>query len=307
MSFFPGKDPLPGDAFACDAIENLIIPRTTDLGGFSVRRALPTAQRRLVGPFIFFDRMGPAVLRAGQAVDVRPHPHIGLSTVTYLFDGEIRHLDSLGTEKVIRPGDLNLMTAGRGIVHSERTPANLRGHPSSISGLQTWLALPDGKEEIDPSFAHAEKDDMPLIDSDGAKGRVVIGSFEGLASPVRVFSDTLYVDLELQPRRSFPFATDHEERAVYILSGSLMVAGDHFEADQLLVFRPGDAIALTAGEKGCHLMLFGGAALNSKRYIWWNFVSSSKERIEQAKEEWRSGRFDIVPGDEEEFIPLPEG
>ncbi|MGO4566554.1 pirin family protein [Rhizobium sp. 2YAF20] len=307
MSFFPGKDPLPGDAFACDAIENLIIPRTTDLGGFSVRRALPTAKRRLVGPFIFFDRMGPAVLRADQAVDVRPHPHIGLSTVTYLFDGEIRHLDSLGTEKVIRPGDLNLMTAGRGIVHSERTPANLRGHPSSISGLQTWLALPDDKEEIDPTFAHTEKDDMPLIDSDGAKGRVVIGSFEGLASPVRVFSDTLYVDLELQPRRSFPFAADHEERAVYILSGSLMVAGDHFEADQLLVFRPGDAIALSAGEKGCHLMLFGGAALNSKRYIWWNFVSSSKERIEQAKEEWRSGRFDIVPGDEEEFIPLPEG
>ncbi|WFU09708.1 pirin family protein [Rhizobium sp. CB3090] len=306
MSFFPGKDPLPGDAFACDAIEHLIIPRTTDLGGFSVRRALPSSRRRLVGPFIFFDRMGPAVLRPDEAVDVRPHPHIGLSTVTYLFDGEIRHMDSLGTEKIIRPGDINLMTAGRGIVHSERTPDNLRGHPLAMSGLQTWLALPDDKEEIDPDFTHTEKSDLPPINDGGATGRVVIGSFEGVTSPVKVFSDTLYVDLQLQPGVKFPFGAEHEERAVYILSGSLIVAGDRFEQDQLLVFRPGDAIALEAAEKGCHLMLFGGAALNSKRYIWWNFVSSSKERIEKAKEEWRTGRFDIVPGDEEEFIPLPE-
>ncbi|MDL2407461.1 pirin family protein [Rhizobium calliandrae] len=306
MSFFPGKDPLPGDAFACDAIEHLIIPRTSDLGGFFVRRALPSSRRRLVGPFIFFDRMGPAVLRPGEALDVRPHPHIGLSTVTYLFDGEIRHMDSLGTEKVIRPGDVNLMTAGRGIVHSERTPQNLRDHPFAMSGLQTWLALPDDKEEIDPSFAHTEKDDLPTIADAGVTGRVVIGSFEGLRSSVKSFSDTLYVDLQLQPGTKFPFAAGHEERAAYILSGSLIVAGDRFEMDQLLVFRPGDAITLETAENGCHLMLFGGAALNSKRYIWWNFVSSSKERIEKAKEEWRTGRFDIVPGDEEEFIPLPE-
>ncbi len=307
MSFFPGKDPLPGDAFACDAIEQLIIPRSTDLGGFEVRRALPTARRRLVGPFIFFDRMGPAILKPGEALDVRPHPHIGLSTVTYLFDGEIRHRDSLGTEMVINPGDVNLMTAGRGIVHSERTPENLRGHPLSISGLQTWLALPDDKEEIDPMFAHTEKHEMPSIDADGARGRVVIGSFDGLKSPVGVFSDTLYVDLSLDPGRRFPFPAAHEERAIYVLSGSLNVAGDHFPADQLLVFRPGDNITLEAGPQGCHMMLFGGAALATKRYIWWNFVSSSKERIEKAKEEWRTGRFDIVPGDEEEFIPLPEG
>ncbi|MBB4568492.1 pirin family protein [Rhizobium leucaenae] len=306
MSFFPGKDPLPGDVFACDAIEHLIIPRTSDLGGFFVRRALPSSRRRLVGPFIFFDRMGPAVLRPGEALDVRPHPHIGLSTVTYLFDGEIRHMDSLGTEKVIRPGDINLMTAGRGIVHSERTPDNLRGHPLAMSGLQTWLALPDDKEEIDPAFTHTEKSDLPLINDGRATGRVVIGSFEGVTSPVKSFSDTLYVDLQLQPGVKFPFGAGHEERAVYILSGSLIVAGDRFEQDQLLVFRPGDAITLETAEKGCHLMLFGGAALNSKRYIWWNFVSSSKERIEKAKEEWRTGRFDIVPGDEEEFIPLPE-
>jgi redox-sensitive bicupin YhaK (pirin superfamily) len=307
MSFFPGTDPAPGDAFACDAIENLIIPRSSDIGGFEVRRALPTRQRRLVGPFIFFDRMGPAILRPDQALDVKPHPHIGLSTVTYLFDGEIKHRDSLGTELVIKPGDINLMTAGRGIVHSERTPENLRGHPLSMSGLQTWLALPENREEMDPRFAHTAHEEMPVIDWEGASGRVVIGSFAGLASPVATFTDTLYADLILAPGRSLPFPARHEERAVYVLSGELVVAGDRFSPDQLLVFRPGDEITLQAGEVGCHLMLFGGAALGGKRYIWWNFVSSSKERIEQAKEEWRTGRFDIVPGDEEEFVPLPAG
>ncbi len=307
MSFFPGTDPAPGDAFACDAIENLIIPRSSDIGGFEVRRALPTRQRRLVGPFIFFDRMGPAILRPDQALDVKPHPHIGLSTVTYLFDGEIKHRDSLGTELVIKPGDINLMTAGRGIVHSERTPENLRGHPLSMSGLQTWLALPEGREEMDPRFAHTAREEMPIIDWDGASGRVVIGSFAGLDSPVATLTDTLYADLRLAPGRYFPFPAQHEERAAYVLSGELIVAGDRFAPDQLLVFRPGDEISLRAGDAGCHLMLFGGAALSGKRYIWWNFVSSSKERIEQAKEEWRTGRFDIVPGDEEEFVPLPAG
>lgn len=306
MSFFPGTDPDPGDSFACEAIENLIIPRSSDIGGFSVRRALPSRQRRLVGPFIFFDRMGPALLRAGEALDVKPHPHIGLSTVTYLFDGEIKHRDSLGTELVIRPGDINLMTAGRGIVHSERTPENLRGHPLSVSGLQTWLALPDDREEIDPNFSHTDAALMPVIQDGGASGRVVIGNFGGEISSVPTFTDTLYVDLRLEPGSTFPFAADHEERALYILAGELEIAGDRFAADQLLVFRPGDEITLAAGPKGCHIMLFGGAALNSRRYIWWNFVSSSKERIEQAKEEWRTGRFDIVPGDEEEFVPLPQ-
>ncbi len=306
MSFFPGTDPVAGDAFSCDALEQLIIPRSSDIGGFAVRRALPTSRRRLVGPFIFFDRMGPAILRAGEALDVKPHPHIGLSTVTYLFDGEIKHRDSLGTELTIRPGDINLMTAGRGIVHSERTPENLRGQPLSMSGLQTWLALPDDKEEIDPAFAHTARNAMPLISEQGASGRVVIGDLDGARSPVSVFSDTLYVDLTLQAGYRFPFSAEHEERAIYVLSGSLVVSGDEFAADQLLVFRPGDAITLQGGPQGCHIMLFGGAALNTKRYIWWNFVSSSKERIEQAKEEWRTGRFDIVPGDEEEFVPLPQ-
>nr|WIE90949.1 pirin family protein [Mesorhizobium sp. WSM4875] len=306
MSFFPGNDPEAGEAFACDQIELMVIPNAKDIGGFEVRRALPTAKRRLVGPFIFFDRMGPAILRAGHAIDVRPHPHIGLSTVTYLFDGKIRHRDSLGTEMVIAPGDVNLMTAGRGIVHSERTPEELRGAPMSISGLQTWLALPDSKEEIAPVFANTSVVQLPEIDAEGVSGRVVIGEFSGLRSPVATASETLYADLRLAAGASVKIPGDAEERAIYTLEGEVSIAGDRFPAERLLVFKPGEEIVVSS-ERGAHFMLFGGASLGSKRYIWWNFVSSSKERIEQAKEEWKTGRFDIVPGDEEEFIPLPEG
>ncbi|MER8452397.1 pirin family protein [Mesorhizobium sp. M1428] len=305
MSFFPGNDPQMGDAFASDQIELMVIPNAKDIGGFQVRRALPTARRRLVGPFIFFDRMGPAVLRAGQALDVRPHPHIGLSTVTYLFDGKIRHRDSLGTEMVIQPGDVNLMTAGRGIVHSERTPEELRGAPMSVSGLQTWLALPDGKEEVAPVFENTAALRLPEIDAEGVSGRIVIGAFSGLRSPVATASDTLYADLRLAPGASVKIPADAEERAIYTLEGEVSISGDRFPAERLLVFRPGDEVVVSS-VGGAHFMLFGGASLGSKRYIWWNFVSSSKERIEQAKEEWKTGRFDIVPGDEQEFIPLPE-
>ncbi|RWN17804.1 MAG: pirin family protein [Mesorhizobium sp.] len=305
MSFFPGKDPEAGDAFASDQIELMVIPNAKDIGGFQVRRALPTAKRRLVGPFIFFDRMGPAILRAGQALDVRPHPHIGLSTVTYLFDGKIRHRDSLGTEMVIQPGDVNLMTAGRGIVHSERTPEELRGAPMSVSGLQTWLALPDDKEEVAPVFENTGALRLPEIDAEGVNGRLIIGDFQGLRSPVRADSETLYADLRLAPGASVKIPADAEERAIYTLEGEVSISGDVFPAERLLVFRPGDEIVVSS-LTGAHFMLFGGASLGSKRYIWWNFVSSSKERIEQAKEEWKTGRFDIVPGDEEEFIPLPE-
>ncbi|RUZ75705.1 pirin family protein [Mesorhizobium sp. M7A.F.Ca.US.006.01.1.1] len=305
MSFFPGKDPEAGDAFASDQIELMVIPNAKDIGGFQVRRALPTAKRRLVGPFIFFDRMGPAILRAGQALDVRPHPHIGLSTVTYLFDGKIRHRDSLGTEMVIQPGDVNLMTAGRGIVHSERTPEELRGAPMSVSGLQTWLALPDDKEEVAPVFENTGALRLPEIDAEGVNGRLIIGDFQGLRSPVRADSETLYADLRLAPGASVKIPADAEERAIYTLEGEVSISGDVFPAERLLVFRPGDEIVVSS-QTGAHFMLFGGASLGSKRYIWWNFVSSSKERIEQAKEEWKTGRFDIVPGDEEEFIPLPE-
>ncbi|WEX07837.1 pirin family protein [Chelativorans sp. AA-79] len=305
MSFFPGKDPEPGDALSCDAIETLIVPRTADIGEFQVRRALPSSRRRLVGPFIFFDRMGPAILRAGQALDVKPHPHIGLATVTYLFDGRIRHRDSLGTEMVIAPGDLNLMTAGRGIVHSERTPEEMRGGPLSVSGLQTWLALPDGGEEVDPTFSNTLRKDLPVIEAEGVSGRVIIGRLHGLRAPVRTATETLYADIRLEPGARFQIPADAEERAIYVLDGTVGITGDEFPSDRLLVFRPGDEIVVGTGT-GAHFMLFGGAALGSRRYIWWNFVSSSKERIEQAKEEWRTGRFDIVPGDEEEFVPLPE-
>ncbi|MEI9404251.1 pirin family protein [Mesorhizobium argentiipisi] len=305
MSFFPGNDPEPGDAFACDQIEMMVVPNAKDIGGFEVRRALPTAKRRLVGPFIFFDRMGPAILRAGHPLDVRPHPHIGLSTVTYLFDGRIRHRDSLGTEMVIAPGDVNLMTAGRGIVHSERTPEELRGAPMSVSGLQTWLALPDGKEEIAPVFANTSVARLPQIDAEGVSGRVVIGAFSGLRSPVATASDTLYADLRLAAGASVKIPADAEERAIYTLEGNVSLGGDVFPAERLLVCKPGEEIVVSS-ERGAHFMLFGGASLGSKRYIWWNFVSSSKERIEQAKQEWKTGRFDMVPGDEEEFIPLPE-
>jgi redox-sensitive bicupin YhaK (pirin superfamily) len=306
VSFFPGTDPEIGDKYACDAIELMVIPSAKDIGGFEVRRALPTAKRRLVGPFIFFDRMGPAILRAGQALDVRPHPHIGLATVTYLFDGKIRHRDSLGTEMVIAPGDVNLMTSGRGIVHSERTPEELRGAPMSVSGLQTWLALPDGKEEVAPLFENTECIELPEFDDAGASGRVVIGSFDGLKSPVRAASETLYADIRLNHGASIRIPADAEERAIYTLEGTVTISGDSFPDNRLLVFKPGDEIVVSS-ENGAHFMLFGGASLGSKRYIWWNFVSSSKERIEQAKEEWKTGRFDIVPGDDKEFIPLPEG
>lgn len=306
MSFFPGTDPEAGDAFASDQIELMVIPNAKDIGGFQVRRALPTAKRRLVGPFIFFDRMGPAILRAGQALDVRPHPHIGLATVTYLFDGKIRHRDSLGTEMVIAPGDVNLMTAGRGIVHSERTPEELRGAPMSVSGLQTWLALPDGKEEVAPLFENTVAAVLPELDDGGVSGRVVIGQFDGLKSPVRAASETLYGDIRLAPGASVRIPSDAEERAIYTLDGAVSISGDTLPDNRLLVFKPGDEIVVSS-EGGAHFMLFGGASLGSKRYIWWNFVSSSKERIEQAKEEWKTGRFDIVPGDDKEFIPLPEG
>jgi redox-sensitive bicupin YhaK (pirin superfamily) len=249
--------------------------------------------------------MGPAILRAGKALDVRPHPHIGLSTVTYLFDGKIRHRDSLGTEMVISPGDVNLMTAGRGIVHSERTPEEMRGAPMSMSGLQTWIALPDRQEEMAPVFENTASAELPEFGAEGVSGRLIIGELEGRRAPVTTYHDTLYADIRLEPGARYRIAADAEERAIYVLDGFVSISGDSFPENRLLVFRPGDEI-IVSSELGAHFMLFGGASLGSPRYIWWNFVSSSKERIEQAKQEWKTGRFDIVPGDEKEFIPLPD-
>lgn len=306
MSFFPGKDPEAGNAYSCDALAHVVVPRTVDLGdGFSVRRALPSARSRMVGPFIFFDHFGPAEFRAGTGLDVRPHPHIGLSTVTYLFDGEIMHRDSLGTALAIRPGEINWMTAGRGIVHSERTESGLRETGSPIHGLQMWVALPKAHEETAPGFAHHDTGEFPIVEDDGKVVRVVTGSLYGATSPVPVLHETIFADVTLKAGQTLPVDADHEERAVYVVNGVIDIAGDRFEAGRLLVFKPGDSITVTAASDA-HFVVLGGAPMDGPRHIWWNFVSSSKDRIEQAKADWKAGHFDKVPGDEIEFIPLPE-
>jgi redox-sensitive bicupin YhaK (pirin superfamily) len=305
MSFFPGKDPQAGDTYACEAIEQVIVPRTVDLGDFTVRRALPSARTRMVGPFIFFDHFGPAEFRAGSGIDVRPHPHIGLATVTYLFDGEIVHRDSLGTAAAIKPGEVNWMTAGSGIVHSERTGAELRATGSPIHGLQMWVALPKSKEEMDAGFAHHETAEFPMVQENGKSVRVVVGSLYGASSPVPVVQETIFGDVHLKAGSTLPVDADHEERAVYVIDGLVDISGDKFEAGRLLVFKPGDKVTLTAA-RDTHLVIVGGAAMDGPRHIWWNFASSRKERIEQAKAEWKAGHFGKVPGDEIEFIPLPE-
>jgi hypothetical protein len=306
MSFFPGKDPAAGDSYACDAIAHVVVPRTVDLGdGFSVRRALPSARSRMVGPFIFFDHFGPAEFRAGKGLDVRPHPHIGLATVTYLFDGEIMHRDSLGTAAPIKPGEVNWMTAGRGIVHSERTGPELRITGSPIHGLQMWVALPAAKEEIEPGFAHHATDEFPMIKDDGKFVRVVVGSLYGENSPVPTVHETFFANALLRAGASLPLDADHEERALYVVDGAIDIAGDTFENGRLLVFKPGDTVTVKA-TTDAHFVILGGAPMDGPRHIWWNFVSSRKERIEQAKAEWAAGHFGKVPGDEIEFIPLPE-
>jgi hypothetical protein len=304
MSYHSADDPIPGDRFTCDAIETLIVPRARDLGSFEVRRALPSAQRQMVGPFIFFDQMGPAEFLLGAGMDVRPHPHIGLSTVTYLFDGEIMHRDSLGTELPIRPGELNWMTAGRGITHSERTGQDLRQTGSKLFGIQSWVALSAKDEETDPGFVHYDAPDLPLITGEGKTVRVIAGEVLGQRSPVRTSSAMFYADVQLETGASLPLDPTYDERAIYTVSGSIEVAGDGFGPGQLLVFRPGDRITVRATDTA-RFMVLGGEPMDGPRHIWWNFVSSRKDRIEQAKADWRAGRFDTVPG-ETEFIPLPE-
>jgi redox-sensitive bicupin YhaK (pirin superfamily) len=306
MSFFPGKDPQAGDVYACAAIAHVVVPRTVDLGdGFSVRRALPSARSRMVGPFIFFDHFGPAEFRAGNGLDVRPHPHIGLATVTYLFDGEITHRDSLGTAVAIKPGEVNWMTAGRGIVHSERTGAEKRVTGSSIHGLQMWVALPAAKEEMNAGFAHHKIDEFPTVRDDGTFVRVVVGSLYGAQSPVPTLHETIFANGLLRVGATLPLDADHEERALYVIDGTVDIASDRFEPGRLLVFKPGDKVTITAATD-THFVIVGGAPMDGPRHIWWNFVSSRKERIEQAKAEWAAGHFGKVPGDEIEFIPLPE-
>jgi hypothetical protein len=305
MSFSPEPDPAPGDAAAAEGIELVIVPRSVDLGGFAVRRAIPHVKRRMVGPFIFFDHFGPVEFRAGQGIDVRPHPHIGLATVTFLFDGEIMHRDSLGSAALIHPGDVNLMTAGRGIVHSERTAPDHRAGGERLHGVQLWLAMPAADEEITPTFAHHDQAELPVVAADGKIVRVVIGNLYGKRSPVPTLTDTIFADAALTPGAVLPIDAETQERALYVAAGEIDIAGDRFAAGRLLVLRPGDALAVTAASEA-RVILLGGAAMDGPRHIWWNFVSSRKERIEQAKADWKLARFDTVPGDEREFIPLPE-
>ena len=305
MSWSPIPDPTLGDAASVDAVETLIVPRAVDLGEMTVRRALPTIERQMVGPFIFWDQMGPAEFLTNEGLDVRPHPHINLATLTYLLDGVIHHRDSLGTSMAIRPGDVNWMSAGKGIVHSERSPSEVRGETQRLFGLQTWVALPEAKEESNPDFIHHGVAELPFGEDGEIEMRVVAGQTHGLKSPLRTASETLYADVVMHPGGRFQVEATHVERALYVIEGQIQIGDDMFEAGQLMVLRPGEAI-MVASAPGARLMLFGGDPMEGPRYIWWNFVSSRPERIEQAKEEWRRGRFDTVPGDEEDFIPLPD-
>lgn len=287
------------------AIELTIEPKVRDIGNFSVHRLLPVAQRRSVGPFVFLDRMGPHTFAAGEGMDVRPHPHIGLATVTYLFEGEIIHRDNLGSVQAIRPGDVNWMTAGSGIAHSERTPADQRRGGASAFGLQSWVALPRAHEETAAAFFHHGKDTLPQGEQGGGvRIRVIAGSAFGLVSPVATFSETLYCDVTMPAGTRLTVPNEHAERAVLPIAGEIAIGGHALPAGALLVLRSGAAVMIEALTPA-RLMLIGGEPLDGPRHMWWNFVSSSKDRIEQAKADWKAGRFGQVPG-ETEFIPLPD-
>jgi redox-sensitive bicupin YhaK (pirin superfamily) len=282
-----------------------ITPVTHDLGDFKVNRTLPARERTMVGPFIFVDEFGPARLPAGQGMDVRPHPHINLATVTYLFDGAIEHRDSIGSHQVIEPGAINLMTAGRGIVHSERSPHAIRAEGPSLYGMQTWLALPDGREEIDPAFDHVGADGLPLIEDGNAKARVLMGTLWGATAATPQHSATIYADIELGGGGSLPVEAGADERAVMLVGGEAEIDGEVLQLFTLYVLKPGHQARLTSSA-GARMMLMGGAAFTTQRYVFWNFVSSSRDRINRAKEEWKALRFPLIPGDDQEFIPLPE-
>ena len=310
MSWNPVLDPTIPIGDAVDAITAVIIPRARDLGGFEVRRALPSAERQMVGPFIFFDQMGPAEFLTGQGIDVRPHPHIGLATVTYLLKGRMHHRDSLGTDQWIEPGAVNLMVAGHGITHSERTDGPMRDRPHAMFGLQTWLALPQKNEDDPAAFLHAPATLLPELEGEGKQVRLILGTAWGEKVPVATPSEVFYADATLAPGAAIPLPDDHEDRGIYILSGDVTVGGQTFPTGQMLVFRPGDRISVRAGGQGARIMLLGGATMDGPRHIWWNFVASSKDRIDAAKEAWRAGdwahgRFRLPPNDDKEFIPAP--
>ena len=312
MSWNPALDPdIPLTAAAVDAIETVIVPRARDLGGFEVRRALPAPQRQMVGPFIFFDQFGPAEFLTGGGIDVRPHPHIGLATVTYLQRGRIHHRDSLGTDSWIEEGAVNLMVAGQGITHSERTDGPARTMPQTLFGLQTWLALPLDQEDRPAAFRHAPKSALPVLEGEGKVVRLILGGAYGAQAPVPVPSEMFYLEAILAAGAAIPLPDDHEDRGAYVLEGEVEIAGQVFAAGRMVVFRPGDRLSLKAGPQGARVMLLGGATMEGPRHIWWNFVASSKDRIDAAKEAWRAGdwahgRFRLPPADNADFIPAPD-
>jgi len=303
MSWFPAPNPI-NRRTCCNALETIIVPRTRDLGSFSVRRALPSVERQMVGPFIFFDQMGPDKFQVGAGMDVRPHPHIGLSTVTYLFEGELIHRDSLGTVLPIRPGEVNWMTAARGIAHSERTSSKLRSARSKMFGIQAWVALQAVDEDNLPGFFHYPAARIPIVAGEGKQVRIVAGTMFGVTSPVETSSPMYYADVTLDGGASIPLDPEHDERAIYTVAGHIEIAGDIFQPGNLLVLKPGDKISVR-GKTDARFMLLGGEPMEGPRYIWWNFVSSRKDRIEQAKEDWRMGRFERVVGDPE-LMRLPD-
>ena len=304
MSWLPSADPATQEACP-EAIETILFPRVRDLGdGFSVGRVLPSTKRKTVGPFIFFDQMGPAEILKPETLEVRPHPHVGLATVTYLLDGRIMHKDSLGTEAEIVPGDVNWMTAGEGVVHSERTSKAKNAIGDKLFGLQAWVALPKAAEDGDPGFSHTGAADLPESEGDGVRARVILGSLFGLTSPVETKGDPVYADVTMRAGAKLELPASMEDRAAYLISGALRTDGHDFDRAQLLVFKPGRPIAIEATVES-RLMLLGGEPLDGPRYVWWNFVASSEARIEAAKARWKAGGFPAVPG-ESEFIPLPE-
>lgn len=310
MSWNPLLDAKSPTTTDMDAIETLIVPRARDIGGFEVRRALPSARRQMVGPFIFFDQMGPAEFLTDQGIDVRPHPHIGLATVTYLYNGEFQHRDSLGTNQMIYPGEVNWMIAGNGVTHSERTSDDTRKGPSKLFGIQTWVALPEKHEETDAGFEHHAQEALPFLEAEGKQVRLIIGNAYGETAPTKTFTEMFYADAILEAGADLPLPDNHEDRGIYVTQGSIEVAGDDFAAGQMMVFRPGDPITVKAGPAGARLILLGGETLEGPRHIWWNFVASSKEKIEAAKQawadgDWEHGRFQLPPDDKDEFIPLP--
>lgn len=289
---------------SCSGIKTVIRPKAKDIGGFEVRRALPSIEARTVGPFIFFDQMGPATFAPGTGIDVRPHPHIGLSTLTWLIEGEIMHRDSLGYTQPIRPGEVNWMTAGSGIVHSERTPDDVRSAGHSLLGLQVWMALPSDHQEADPSFQHYIADDIPVVELEGARVMIVAGDAWGASSPVSVYSRTLYADVRLDGGATLNVPPEHEERAIYVVAGSVQLGEEVFGEATMIVLREGETVPVHA-PAGAHLALIGGDKLKHARKLWWNFAHTDIAMIDAAKERWTSGGFDMVAGDEE-FIPLPD-